>query len=428
MIKRPFFSLGKPKLKYPVDDTQEQDVIKVIPIPDRVTFFLEDPYERDEGLLIEPGDKIKTGQKLKLTEDDKDYVISSVTGTIAGISQYKGYLGKTYAAISIDTADEEQWDEKFKEDCQKPTLENSLEFLGYLPGDTGFIPILENHSPLNTIIVNGIDKDILVSTNQFIVQTETENLENGIEYLREITGAGEVMITVPPELASQAGETGADVKVIEPNYPNTLPEIIMKSILGKTLPGDKTWEEAGVGFINAEAVVGISNAFTKGQIPVSKLLTVIKKDYTTVHVRARVGTHIKEILEALDIETHHSDQLVLGGPMAGHALYSEDLPILSDTDAIMVHDKNNVVSPSDCHCINCGECVRACPARIPINMLIRVLENDLYEEAAREYDLLSCIECGLCSYVCPARIPIFQYIMLGKYEFARIETVEESNA
>ncbi|MFH1292663.1 MAG: 4Fe-4S dicluster domain-containing protein, partial [Pseudomonadota bacterium] len=79
-------------------------------------------------------------------------------------------------------------------------------------------------------------------------------------------------------------------------------------------------------------------------------------------------------------------------------------------------------------CINCGECVRACPARIPVNMLIRVLENGLYEEAAEEYDLLSCIECGLCSYVCTARIPIFHYIMLGKSEFARIETMEESNA
>jgi electron transport complex protein RnfC len=428
MIKRPFFSFGKPKLKYPVNDTEEQDVIRVTPIPDRVTFFLEDPYERNEGLLIKPGDKIRTGQKLKLTEDDKGYVISLVTGTIAGISQYKGYLGKTYAAIAIDTADEEQWDDKFKEGCQKPTIENSLEFLGCLPGDTGFISILNTHSPLNTIIINGVDKDILVSTNRLIVQTETDSLKTGIEYLREITGAGEIMIAVPPELASQAGETGADVKVIEPVYPNTLPEIIMKSILGKTPPADKTWEEAGVRLINAEAVVAFSNAFTKGQIPVSKLLTVINKDHTTVHVRARVGTHVKEILATLDIETHHGDQLVLGGPMTGHALYSEDLPILPDTDAIMVHDKDNVVSPSDCHCINCGECVRACPARIPVNMLIRVLENDLYEEAAREYDLLSCIECGLCSYVCTARIPIFHYIMLGKYEFARIETAEESNA
>jgi electron transport complex protein RnfC len=216
--------------------------------------------------------------------------------------------------------------------------------------------------------------------------------------------------------------------VIEPIYPNTLPKIIVKNILGEIVPAGKTCEEIGVGFINAEAVVALSNAFINGQIPVSKLLTVINKDRTTVHVRARIGTHVKEILAALDIETHHGDQLVLGGPMTGHALYSEDLPVLPDTDAIMVQDKDNVALTSHCHCINCGECVRACPARIPVNMLIRVLENGLYEEAAKDYDLLSCIECGLCSYVCTARIQIFHYIMLGKYEFTRIETVEESNA
>ena len=424
MIKRPFFSLGKPKLKYPVVHTQEQDVVRVIPIPNRVSLFLENPYESNEGLLIRPGDIIRTGQKLMLTEEDKGYVISSVTGTIAGISQHKGYFGKTYSAISIDTADEEQWDDKFKEVYQKPTLETSLEFLGCLPGDTGFISNLDKHSSLHTIIINGVDSDILVSTNQLIVETETDNLKIGIENLKEITRADEIIIAVPPELAAQAVNTGAEVKVIENIYPNTLPKIIVKNILGEIVPAGKTSEDVGVGFLNAEAVVALSKAFTKGQIPVSKLLTVINKDHTTVHVRARIGTHIKEILTALDIKTHHGDQLVIGGPMTGHTLHSEDLPVLPDTDAIMVQDKDNIVSTSDCHCINCGECVRACPARIPVNMLIRVLANGLYEEAAKEYDLLSCIECGFCSYVCTARIQIFHYIMLGKYEFTRIETKE----
>ena len=428
MITRPFFSLGKPKLKYPVVHTQEQDVVRVIPIPSRVSLFLESPYEGNEHFLIKPGDIIRTGQKLTLTDEDKSYVISSATGTIAGISQHKGYFGKTYAEISIDTADEEQWDDKFKEAYQKPTLETSLEFLGCLPGDTDFISKLDNHSPLHTIIINGVDNDILVSTNQLIVETETNNLKIGIEYLREITGADKIMIAVPPELAFQAEKTDAEVKVIEIIYPNTLPKIIVKNILGEVVPADKPCEDIGIGFVNAEAVVALSKAFTKGKIPVTKLLTVINKDHTTAHVRARIGTPAKEILAAFDIKMHHGDQLILGGPMTGHALYSEDLPILPDTYAIMVQDKDNVVSTSDCHCINCGECVRACPVRIPVNMLIRVLVNGLYEEAASEYDLLSCIECGLCSYVCPAQIPIFHYIMLGKYEFARIETAEESNA
>ena len=114
--------------------------------------------------------------------------------------------------------------------------------------------------------------------------------------------------------------------------------------------------------------------------------------------------------------------------MTGTAVYSEDVPIDWDTDAIMVQDKSQIVAASDTQCFNCGECVRACPARMPVNMLVRLLENGLYEDAVEQYDLLSCVECGLCSYVCTARIPVFHYIMLGKHEFARIRSAEESNA
>jgi len=128
------------------------------------------------------------------------------------------------------------------------------------------------------------------------------------------------------------------------------------------------------------------------------------------------------------VEAQHGDNVVFGGPMTGRPAFSEDAPILHNTDAIMVQDKSRLVKSSDTHCINCGECVRACPAKIPVNMLIRFLENNLWEEAVNHYDLLSCVECGLCSYVCTARIPIFQYIMLGKHEFARIKSAEESHA
>ena len=94
----------------------------------------------------------------------------------------------------------------------------------------------------------------------------------------------------------------------------------------------------------------------------------------------------------------------------------------------MIQDKDQVIPTGSDPCINCGECVRACPANLPLNMLIRLLENGVYEEAAQECNLLSCIECGLCSYVCMMRIPIFHYIMLGKYELALTESAEELNA
>ena len=44
----------------------------------------------------------------------------------------------------------------------------------------------------------------------------------------------------------------------------------------------------GVGFINAEAVVALANAFSNGKIPVSKVLSVVDKDCNTVSVRANI--------------------------------------------------------------------------------------------------------------------------------------------
>jgi len=110
------------------------------------------------------------------------------------------------------------------------------------------------------------------------------------------------------------------------------------------------------------------------------------------------------------------DRLIIGGPLNGYSIYSDTFPIKPDTDAICLQDKDAVALVSDYPCINCGDCIRVCPARVPVNMLIRFIEAGEYEEAAESYDLYSCLECGLCSYVCVSRIPIYQSIKLAKYE------------
>jgi electron transport complex protein RnfC len=427
MIKRPFFGLARPSLKYPVVVKEEHGAIKEIPLPQKVTVFLSAHIKTHE-IILKAGDKVITGQKLNLTEEGTDYFISTVTGTITGISEYTGYLGKTCPAVSIEAQGNDQWDNEFSEKGVKVSPEIALEYFNYLPGNPDFPCLLSFQFPVNTIIINGIDKDLFISTNQLVLKTETESLIEGIEHLKKITRASRIFIIVPTGLVAEAEKTGVSVHAIDPVYPKTLPEIIIKNLLGRTIQTGKTCEEMGIGFITAEAVASLAHAFKEGKIPVDKRVTVINKDFSPLNIKARIGTPVRNVLKALNIETEHGDQIVLGGPMTGIAIYSEDMPISPDTDAIMVLDKDRIVIGSGSHCINCGECVRACPAQVPVNMLVRLLENGLYEEAAEQYDLLSCIECGLCSYVCIARIPVFHYIMLGKYELSRIRSAEESNA
>ena len=428
MVKKPFFALAPPKLEYPVLTGREMEAVAEIPLPKSALFLVKKPENNGNGFLIKAGDKVRTGQRLALTEDGGAVLFSTVTGTIREVSQRTGYLGQTFLSISVDVSGEDRWDGEFDRVGRTADVRNATRFLASLPGKADFATMINYQPRIETVIISGIDQDLLVTTNHHIVKTRSADLKEGIDCIKRITGVNNVILLLPPELTPLVEDMDVAVKTMAPVYPDTLPEMVMKSTLGKEVPAGQACEALGVGFINAEAVAALASAFGQGLMPVDKVLTVIKKDGSAVHVKARIGTPVKDILEALQMETSHGDRLVLGGPMRGQALYSEDAPIGWDTDAVMVQGSEQIVKSSDNQCVNCGECVRACPARIPVNMLVRLLENGLYEETVSQYDLLSCIECGLCSYVCIARIPVFHYIMLGKYEFARIQSAEEANA
>jgi electron transport complex protein RnfC len=252
-----------------------------------------------------------------------------------------------------------------------------------------------------------------------VLRDRIEEIKKGIKHLHRIASIGKISFVIHPDLVSCVQGLGYDFYTVRPVYPSAIPKLIVKDILGELIFPGMEIRDIGIEFMSAEAMASLGN-ISEGRLSFDKLITVITKDYSIVHVKARIGTPISYLLEDLDIEVAYGDRIIMGGPMSGKTIYSLDIPVDYDTDAIFIQDKAEIMPASDTHCINCGECVKICPVNVPVNMLVRVLENGLFEEAAREYDLLSCVECGLCSYVCIARIPVFHYIMLGKYELSKM--------
>jgi electron transport complex protein RnfC len=203
--------------------------------------------------------------------------------------------------------------------------------------------------------------------------------------------------------------------------------MVLYKTLGYTVPSDGNTDSLGVVFMRAEAAAAIGSAYLTGRLVTDKLVTLIDKKGNRCLTSVRLGTPVGQILKKFKIAVGDGDRLIFGGPMTGAAIYSVDQPIMANTDALMVQDAADVSVCSDYPCINCGDCVRICPAMIQVPMLVRFLEAGQYEEAADLYDLFSCVECGLCSFVCPSRIPILQYIKLGKFELAQMLTAEEAN-
>jgi electron transport complex protein RnfC len=427
MIKKPFFSFGTPKLEYPVIQDLSPGFEEGIPLPEVVTVYLNKPYSPAIEEFLKIGDSVKTGQKVTV-DGEGSYFLSPVTGSVAALDEYIGYFGVKYTSISLKTDSEEQEEEGIKALSQSVSADNAANFLCRLPGCPDFKSFLNKRYHFDTIVVEGTDEDLLVSTSQAVIEEQANDVLEGIKILKELTGVKRVFITAFP--ASVSKVKGGDARVIEvtPFYPDSLPEVVMKKHLKRVVPAGQKSEDIGVGFIKAEAVAALSLAFNKGVIPVKKVITVIDKSGSVKNLKVRIGTPVKDVLGYLNINTAHGDRIVMGGPLRGKSIYSVDTPVLWDTDAILVQSAESITSNQDNPCINCGECVRACPADIPVNMLVRLLESGLYEEGASEYDLLSCIECGLCSYVCTARIPVFHYIMLGKNEYLKLRSMEESNA
>ena len=427
MLQKSFFGWIRPRIEYEILPAR-------LPEPDHIaaskTVRLYHPKsdKKNGSPLFRVGDKVNTGQKISLFTDDPAYVIATATGRITSISPFTGDFGKSYLAVTINIAETEVLDNEFEAVIQNPTLEGALDFLAFVPGKPPLSIFSDPQHDIKTIVINGVDNDLLVGTNQYIIKSKLNAVKRGIQILKAITGIENIVLTVAGESLQGYGHLGVEVKSVDTAYPSAIPRLIMKNVLGQIVPAGQRCEDLGVCFFSAEAVAAIGAAFDNGRIPITKAITLIKKDGSQKLINATIGTPIEDIFATYGVTVNEKDRIIFGGPMRGSAVYSLEHPVQPDTDAIMVLDQSQAAYASDYPCINCGECARTCPVKIQVNLLVRFLEAGQYEEAADYYDLYSCVECGLCSFVCVSKIPIFQYIKLGKYELDRAKTAEGSNA
>jgi electron transport complex protein RnfC len=425
MIKRPFSGLSQPKLKYDLVEADPQGP-ETVSTPSNISLLLNDSLDSMKTTLIKIEDQVKKGEKLFLYKESTEYVISSVSGVIVKIESYPGEFGNIKTYLEIETGENDDFVNDFEEYADKFELETAAKFLKSLPGAPPFEALADPGKKIHTLVISGVDEDLTSTTRQYFLSTALEDLKEGIKILQNLTKIPKIILTVPEGFSVETEISGMQVFNISSIYPNALPEMIMKNQLKITAPQGKTCEDMGVCFISSEAVVSIAKAYRDKKVHFEKLVCITGKDGVQKRIKTSIGTPVISILKQLNIHINQNDRIIIGGPLKGFSVFSIYHPVGPCMDSIIIQDADIIPHVSDSACINCGKCIKICPANIPVNLLVRQLEVNQFEEAKEMFDLESCIECGLCSYVCTAKIPIFQYIRLGKYELLNIKAEAET--
>jgi len=101
------------------------------------------------------------------------------------------------------------------------------------------------------------------------------------------------------------------------------------------------------------------------------------------------------------------------------AVYSDEEPILKNTNAITVLNKKDAAPKKLYPCIHCGRCAETCPMGLNPTLYAKAMKlDDQSDRCARLTDakINLCMECGCCSFVCPSARPLVETNKLAKAE------------
>ena len=375
--------------------------------------------------LVAKGDHVKVGQKIGDTEAFVSAPIhSSVSGTVKEISSMRSMAGGEDQVIIIETDGKQE----VSEDIAPPVIESQKDFVAALrasglvglggaafPTHIKFNP--KNLDEVDTLIVNGAECEPFITSDHRLMLEDTEFIIKGIEATVKYLDIKNVYIGVEEnkpdaisrlrEVIEKKGLSGTiEVKTLKARYPQGAERVMVHEITGKTLNAGVLPAELGVLLSNITSIAFIGQYLDTGRPLTTKRITVDGNAIAEPkNIIVPIGARIADVAAACGGYKAEPRKILMGGPMMGRAVYSDEFPIVKNNNAILIFDGPQALIPEETGCIKCGMCLRACPFDLmPVSMVEAYERKDV--DRLKRLKVTECMECGSCSYICPARRPL----------------------
>jgi electron transport complex protein RnfC len=281
---------------------------------------------------------------------------------------------------------------------------------------------------IHTLIINGAECEPYITCDHQLMQSEAARIVRGIAILQRILQPQQTLIGIEDNKASaiEAMQKALDESSLDHSRVITIPTIypsggekqLIRILTGHEIQSGHLAFADGFFTQNVGTCAAIADAVETQQPLIDRVVTVTGPGVKQPgNWRVPLGTPISHLIELAGGYTLDQPRLIMGGPMMGQPLQSDQVPVVKATNCILVLD--SLDQPKVAECVRCSQCAEVCPAQLLPQQLYWHSRAHQFE-LAEKHHLFDCIECGCCSAVCPSHLPLVQF-----YRFAKSEIWEQ---
>ena len=330
--------------------TENSETI-AMPLPARVKISMSQHMGAPCEPTVAKGDRVLVGQVIGESSAFMSCPVhSSVSGTVAAISELLTAGGKVCKMVEIDTDGEQEVSPDVKPPVitDKASLCEAVRQSGCCGmGGAGFpthikLNFDENKYKVDTLVINAAECEPYITSDYREMMENADDVMCGIKLVRDMLGLKKVVIGIEdnkPQAIKlmrekSADDEGIEVKVLKSCYPQGAEKVIIFNATGRVVGEGQLPSDQGVIVMNV-TTAGFIGEYSKTGMPlISKRITVDGDVVSTpCNVKVPIGTSAEDILKFGDCDKEKVRKALFGGPMMGMCLYELDRTVLNFTNS-----------------------------------------------------------------------------------------------
>lgn len=412
--------------------------IVVAAIPKRAVIPLSQHIGAPTKPLVVIGQEVKKGEKIGEAGGFVSAPVhASVSGKVVALGSFPHSLGMDLPSIIIESDGKDEWIAGLKEnpdygllipdELKKIVQDAGIVGMGGATFPTHVKLAPPKEKPIDVVILNGAECEPFLTSDHRLMLDQPNEIVEGLKIIMRVLNVQKGYIGIEAnkpdaiEAMTKAAAGSPEIKVwpVKVKYPQGAEKMLIKAIVGRTVPAGGLPMDIGALVQNVGTAVAVYNAVRYGRPLIERYVTVTGRGVRDPqNFLVRIGTPFSQLIEEAGGLTDDAAKVIAGGPMMGMSQYTLDVPVIKGTSGILVLPRAEVSVKSYGPCIRCGRCIDACPMKLQPSYIGLYIEKGHYEDA-KEYGLMDCFECGCCTFVCPANRPMVQWVKKAKKELAK---------